>query len=108
MSDARDTADQSTLIARQTSEGMQQQLREIEQVSTPLHEMSATANASAQCAAQAADAARHANQVNREGLEVITRTTNAIHTQAHDMNEATWLSSRPWRKAASRSARCWK
>ena len=33
VSDARNTADQSTLIARQTSEGMQQ-FREIEQVST--------------------------------------------------------------------------
>ena len=57
--------------------------------------MSATANASAQSAAQAADAASHADQVNRERLEVITRTTNAIHAQAQDMNEATWLSSRP-------------
>ncbi|MGQ7818953.1 chemotaxis protein [Pseudomonas sp. A46] len=86
--DARDTADQSALIARQTSEGMQQQFREIDQVATALHEMSATANASAQSAAQAADAARNADLASREGLAVITRTTQAIQTQARDMNEA--------------------
>ena len=86
--DARDTADQSALIARQTSEGMQQQFREIDQVATALHEMSATANASAQSAAQAADAARNADLASREGLEVIARTTRAIQAQARDMNEA--------------------
>ncbi|WP_373273756.1 methyl-accepting chemotaxis protein [Pseudomonas taiwanensis] len=67
---------------------MQQQFREIDQVATALHEMSATANASAQSAAQAADAARNADQASREGLEVITRTTSAIHAQARDMSEA--------------------
>ncbi|WP_044874311.1 methyl-accepting chemotaxis protein [Pseudomonas sp. LFM046] len=86
--DARDTADQSAVIARQTSEGMQQQFREIDQVATALHEMSATANASAQSAAQAADAARHADQASREGLVVISRTTRAIQAQARDMSEA--------------------
>jgi methyl-accepting chemotaxis protein len=86
--DARGTADQSALIARQTSEGMQQQFREIDQVATALHEMSATANASAQSAAQAADAARHADQASRQGLEVISRTTAAIQAQARDMSEA--------------------
>ncbi|MGF6691461.1 methyl-accepting chemotaxis protein [Metapseudomonas resinovorans] len=85
---ARETADQSALIARQTSEGMQQQFREIDQVATALHEMSATANASAQSAAQAADAARHADQASREGLQVISLTTRAIHAQARDMSEA--------------------
>nr|WP_260956049.1 methyl-accepting chemotaxis protein [Pseudomonas citri] len=86
--DARDTADQSSSIALQTSEGMQQQFREIDQVSAALHEMSATAIASAQSAAQAADAAHQADQASREGLQVITRTTHAIQAQAQDMDKA--------------------
>ena len=86
--DARDTADQSSSIARQTSEGMQQQFREIDQVSAALHEMSATAIASAQSAAQAADAAHQADQASREGLQVITHTTHAIQAQAQDMDKA--------------------
>jgi len=85
---ARDTADQSAMIARQTCEGMQHQFREIDQVATALHEMSATANSSAQSAAQAAEAARHADLASREGLTVITQTTQAIDAQARDLNEA--------------------
>ncbi|WP_390897905.1 methyl-accepting chemotaxis protein [Pseudomonas citri] len=67
---------------------MQQQFREIDQVSAALHEMSATAIASAQSAAQAADAAHQADQASREGLQVITRTTHAIQAQAQDMDKA--------------------
>lgn len=85
--DARKTADQSAQIAHQTSEGMQQQFREIDQVATALHQMSATANTSAQSAAQAAEAARNADLASREGLEVITQTTAAIQAQAREMSE---------------------
>ncbi|MCY1404354.1 Methyl-accepting chemotaxis protein McpU [compost metagenome] len=86
--DTRATADQSALIARQASDGMQQQFREIEQVATALHEMSATAHASAQNAAQAAEAASHADQAAREGLDVIGRATNGIGDLAAGMSEA--------------------
>ncbi|MGP0171374.1 methyl-accepting chemotaxis protein [Pseudomonas sp. NCHU5208] len=65
---------------------MQHQFREIDQVATALHEMSATANTSAQSAAQAADAARNADTASREGLNVITETTEAIQAQAREMN----------------------
>ncbi|ERI50822.1 hypothetical protein N878_07840, partial [Pseudomonas sp. EGD-AK9] len=41
--DARGTADQSAAIASQTSAGMQQQYREVDQVATAFQEMSATA-----------------------------------------------------------------
>jgi len=85
--DARNTADQSAQIAHQTSEGMHQQFREIDQVATALHEMSATANTSAQSAAQAAEAARNADIASREGLTVITQTTEAIQAQAREMSE---------------------
>ncbi len=86
--DARQTADQSAQIARRTSEGMQQQFREIDQVATALHEMSAAANASAHSAAQAADAARNADQASQQGLGVIAQTTTAIDALAQDMGHA--------------------
>src|SRR5690606_19473897 len=69
--DARSTADQSAAIASQTSAGMQQQFREVDQVATASQEMSATAHDVANNAAQAADAARGADAAAREGLAVI-------------------------------------
>ncbi len=86
--DARNTADQSAAIASQTSAGMQQQYREVDQVATASNEMSATAQDVARSAAQAADAARGADQATREGLGVIGRTTSAIEALARDMSSA--------------------
>src|SRR5690606_20192461 len=68
--DARSTADQAAEIASQTSAGMQQQYREVDQVATAFQEMSATAQDVAHNAAQAAEAARNADQASREGLQV--------------------------------------
>ncbi|TWC28094.1 methyl-accepting chemotaxis sensory transducer with Cache sensor [Pseudomonas sp. SJZ079] len=86
--DARSTADQSSAIASQTSAGMQQQFREVDQVATAFQEMSATAHDVAHNAAQAADAARSADQASREGLEVIGKTTSTIELLAKEMNVA--------------------
>ncbi|BAU74206.1 methyl-accepting chemotaxis protein [Metapseudomonas furukawaii] len=86
--DARGTADQSAAIASQTSAGMQQQFREVDQVATASHEMSATAQDVARSAAQAAEAARGADQATREGLGVIGRTTSAIEQLASEMSAA--------------------
>jgi methyl-accepting chemotaxis protein len=85
---ARDTADQSSAIAAQTSAGMEQQYRQVDQVATASHEMSATAQDVARSAAQAAQAARQADQATREGLSVIDLTTHSIDTLASDMNSA--------------------
>ena len=85
---ARDTADQSSAIASQTSAGMEQQYRQVDQVATASHEMSATAQDVARSAAQAAQAARDADQATRQGLAVIDRTTTSIDTLAADMNTA--------------------
>ena len=84
--DARNTADQSAAIASQTSAGMQQQYREVDQVATASNEMSATAQDVARSAALAADAARGADQATREGLSAIGRTTTAIEALARDMS----------------------
>ncbi|CAE6919946.1 Methyl-accepting chemotaxis protein McpU [Pseudomonas marincola] len=86
--DARGTADQSAAIASQTSAGMQQQFREVDQVATAFQEMSATAHDVAQSAAQAADAARSADQATHEGLGVINQTTSSIELLANEMSVA--------------------
>ncbi|HEX5841426.1 MAG TPA: methyl-accepting chemotaxis protein [Pseudomonas sp.] len=86
--DARSTADQSSLIASQTSSGMQQQFREVDQVATAFQEMSSTAQDVAHNAAQAAEAARTADQASREGLSVIGKTTSTIELLANEMNVA--------------------
>ncbi|WDY60235.1 methyl-accepting chemotaxis protein [Pseudomonas sp. PSKL.D1] len=85
---ARGTADQSSAIASETSAGMEQQYRQVDQVATASHEMSATAQDVARSAAQAAQAAREADQATREGLAVIDRTTRSIDTLAADMSQA--------------------
>lgn len=86
--DARGTADQSAAIATQTSAGMEQQYRQVDQVATASHEMSATAQDVARSAAQAAQAAREADQATRDGLNVIDRTTANIGQLAADMSTA--------------------
>ncbi|MFP6799296.1 MAG: methyl-accepting chemotaxis protein [Pseudomonas sp.] len=86
--DARSTADQSALIASQTSDGMQQQFREVDQVATAFQEMSATAQDVAHNAAQAAEAARTADHASREGMSVIGKTTSTIELLANEMNVA--------------------
>lgn len=82
----RDTADRSQQIASQTSLGMQQQLREIDQMATAVHEMSATAQNAAQSAVQAADAARHAETATGNGVQVIERSTQGIQALADDIS----------------------
>ena len=85
---ARGTADQSSAIATETSAGMEQQYRQVDQVATASHEMSATAQDVARSAAQAAQAARDADQATREGLAVIDRTTSSIDALAANMSDA--------------------
>ncbi|WP_371132379.1 methyl-accepting chemotaxis protein [Pseudomonas sp.] len=67
---------------------MQQQFREVDQVATAFQEMSATAHDVAHNAAQAAEAARTADQASREGLCVIGKTTSTIELLANEMNVA--------------------
>lgn len=86
--DARNTADQSAGIATQTSAGMEQQYRQVDQVATASHEMSATAQDVARSAAQAAHAARDADEATRQGLKVIDQTTGSIDNLAADMSTA--------------------
>ncbi|QLG94861.1 methyl-accepting chemotaxis protein [Pseudomonas yamanorum] len=88
ITEARGTADQSSEIARQTSEGMQVQFREIDQVATASNEMSATAHDVANSASNAASAARGADQSAREGLSIIERSTRDITILAEEVSKA--------------------
>lgn len=88
ISDARGTADQSSEIARQTSEGMQVQFREIDQVATASNEMSATAHDVANSASSAANAAKGADQSARDGMSIIERSTRDINQLADEVSKA--------------------
>ena len=88
ITEARGTADQSSAIARQTSEGMQVQFREIDQVATASNEMSATAHDVANSASNAANAARGADQSAREGMQIIEKSTRDITTLADEVSKA--------------------
>ncbi|MGY4490470.1 methyl-accepting chemotaxis protein [Pseudomonas sp. TE3610] len=88
VSDARNTADQSSDIARRTSDGMQVQFREIDQVATASNEMSATAHEVASSASNAANAARGADQSAKDGLSIIERSTRDINVLAEEVSKA--------------------
>ncbi|MBZ9785097.1 methyl-accepting chemotaxis protein [Pseudomonas sp. REP124] len=88
ITDARGTADQSSEIARQTSEGMQLQFREIDQVATASNEMSATAHDVANSASNAASAAKGADQSARDGMQIIERSTRDINDLAEEVSKA--------------------
>ncbi|NUT78345.1 methyl-accepting chemotaxis protein [Pseudomonas sp. C1C7] len=88
ITDARGTADQSSEIARQTSEGMQLQFREIDQVATASNEMSATAHDVANSASNAASAAKGADQSARDGMQIIERSTRDINELAEEVSKA--------------------
>ncbi|WPO99268.1 methyl-accepting chemotaxis protein [Pseudomonas sp. HR96] len=88
ITEARATADQSSEIARQTSDGMQVQFREIDQVATASNEMSATAQDVASSASNAASAARGADQSARDGMSIIERSTRDITLLAEEVSKA--------------------
>nr|WP_085714520.1 methyl-accepting chemotaxis protein [Pseudomonas sp. B28(2017)] len=88
ITDARGTADQSSEIARQTSEGMLVQFREIDQVATASNEMSATAHDVANSASSAANAAKGADQSARDGMSIIERSTRDINQLADEVSKA--------------------
>ncbi|MBF7141821.1 methyl-accepting chemotaxis protein [Pseudomonas sp. hsmgli-8] len=88
VTEARSTADQSSDIAHKTSEGMQVQFREIDQVATASNQMSATAHEVANSAANAANAAKGADQAAQDGLRIIKRSTLDINGLAEEVSTA--------------------
>lgn len=88
ITDARETADQSSEISRQTSEGMLLQFREIDQVATASNEMSATAHEVASSASNAATAAHEADLASREGITIIDQSTRNISSLTEEVTKA--------------------
>jgi methyl-accepting chemotaxis protein len=86
--DIRFTADGALDNSSQTSAGMQQQQREIEQAATAVNEMSATAHDVASNAAQAVDAAHHAEVAARESMQVIASNSQKIVDLAQDISHS--------------------
>lgn len=84
----RSTANRSAEVASQTSEGMQNQLREIDQVATASLEMSATAADVARSASQAANAVSTVDNATAKGLVVVQGTVNGIQRLAGQISGA--------------------
>ncbi len=86
--ETRDTADRSSTVARETSEGMKIQFREIDQVATASNEMSATAQDVASNASSAATAAQGADEAAQDGMEIIRQTTKDIDILCEEVSQA--------------------
>jgi methyl-accepting chemotaxis protein len=84
----RSTADQASSIATRTSSGMQQQLREVEQVATAAHEMSATSQDVARNASMAATAARNGDVAAQSCKGTIETAAHSIQSLADHMSGA--------------------
>ncbi|PZW98100.1 methyl-accepting chemotaxis sensory transducer with Cache sensor [Pseudomonas sp. 478] len=86
--ETRSTADQASSIATRTSSGMQQQLREVEQVATAAHEMSATSQDVARNASMAATAARNGDIAAQSCKATIETAAHSIQSLADHMSGA--------------------
>lgn len=86
--ETRETADRSSTIARDTSEGMQIQFREIDQVATASNEMSATAQDVASNASSAATAAQGADEAAQDGMTIIQQSTEEIANLCEEVSRA--------------------
>lgn len=88
VTESRSIATESSNIAQQTDQGMQLQLREVEQVATAAHEMSMTSNEVANNAASAANAAEDADNATRIGMRTVTRSSDRITKMAETVSAA--------------------
>ncbi|CAH0143569.1 Methyl-accepting chemotaxis protein McpU [Pseudomonas sp. Bi70] len=88
ITEARATADQSSHIASQTSDGMQIQFREVDQVATASNQMSTTAQEVARSASNAAEAARGADESAQQSRTIIERSSKDIRTLADEISKA--------------------
>ncbi len=85
---ARSNASQTADIARQTSNGMQVQFREIDLVATASNEMSLTAHEVSRNATGAAGAAQEADRSAQAGRLIIQRSTDSISALSQELERA--------------------
>nr|WP_225920139.1 methyl-accepting chemotaxis protein [Pseudomonas vanderleydeniana] len=84
----RTTAQTVAMAAGDTSNGMDQQLREVDQVATAANEMSATSQDVARNAAQAAEAAKAGDAAAGRCRTIIVQASSSIERLAQGMNDA--------------------
>lgn len=83
-----DASEHTADIAIRTNLGVQRQQAEIDQVATAVHQMTATAQDVARNAAQAAEAATHADNQANQGMQVVSQTAEAIADLAGEISQA--------------------
>jgi len=77
-----------TMISDKTSQGIQQQLSETEQVATAINELNSTALEVARNASDAADAARQANSEAKQGEQISEQLLTVISNQSDEVRSA--------------------
>ncbi|MBE7375988.1 methyl-accepting chemotaxis protein [Pseudomonas sp. AL-54] len=83
-----DASEHTADIAIRTDKGVQNQLAEIEQVATAVHQMTATAQDVAHNASQAAEAANNADRAANQGRHIVQDTGSAITELASEIGRA--------------------
>lgn len=83
----RKTADLTASSASGAASGLEQQLFELDQLATAMHQMSATAHDVAGNAQRAADAAHEADSAAARGVDVVSQTTSSIAGLATEMED---------------------
>lgn len=81
-------AEETSTITEQTSQGIQRQQSETDQVATAMNEMTATVQEVARSTSSAASAAHNAEKESQSGKEVVNRTISVIETLAHEVERA--------------------
>lgn len=88
-SDIRSTARTAVGVTDHTHSSMSRHHHEIDQFAAAIGQMSASADAVAHSSVQASEAARKADDVSREGLNVMLKTATAITSLEEEMGNAT-------------------
>ncbi|MFK8068844.1 MAG: methyl-accepting chemotaxis protein [Gammaproteobacteria bacterium] len=82
------TSNQLTAVGSQTSEGVQKQQMETNQVASAINQMAATVQEVAKNASSAAEAAKNADQEAENGKNVVNSSINSIGTLASEVEQA--------------------
>ncbi len=81
-------AEETTMIARTSREGVERQQQETDLVATAVHEMATTIDEVAARTAEAANTAQTADRQTHEGKDSVHKTVEAIGSLAQDLAEA--------------------
>ncbi|WP_064609466.1 methyl-accepting chemotaxis protein [Photobacterium sp. J15] len=91
---AKQSAEQASQISHRTSDGMQQQLSEIDLVASAALEMASTAQEVASHAGRAVSSAQEANNAAEQGKGVIAQTTEAMSSLVDEVSATVPIADR--------------